>query len=189
MTPKDEPKEESKEPMDEKEDNGDLPVTEKRLATWRRFTLKRGKEFVSKFDTNGIPEDVVKSVLSRVEASTNDDELKAAFDSEPIQKVVRQVDHSEVIEAMRIEMMALKSQPVQPGNTTVVVDTTGKAIETSTKATADIVGAVNAMADRLDKQIVIPAPQVTVNVPEQPIPQVTVNIPEQAVPQVTVNVP
>jgi hypothetical protein len=184
------PKEESVEPKEElpeKEDNGELPVTEKRLATWRRFTLKRGKESVSKFDTNGIPEDVIKSVLARVEASTNEDELKSAFDSESIQK--GQPDSSSVIEAMRIEMMAMKSQPTQPGNTTVVVDTTGKAVETSTKGTADIVNAVQAMADRLDKKIIIPAPQVTVNVPEQPIPQVTINIPEQAVPQVTVNVP
>ena len=142
--------------LPEKEDNGDLPVTEKRLATWRRFTLKRGKELVSKFDTNGIPEDVVKSVLSRVEASTNDDELKAAFDSEPIQKVVRQVDHSEVIEAMRIEMMAMKNVPVSSPQTINVniapSDPTPVKVE-------------NIVAQQ-------EIPQIVVNVPET---QVTVN--------------
>jgi hypothetical protein len=53
------------------------------------------------------------------------------------------------------------------------MDTTGKAVETSTKATADVVNAVNAMANRLDRQIVIPAP--VVNIEAQPAP--IINIP------------
>lgn len=151
MNPKETPKEELS------EETGDLPVTEKRLATWRRFTLKRGRESVSKFDTNGIPEDVVKSVISRVEQSTNEDELKAAFDSEPTPIVVRQVDPSPVIEAMRIEMQALKSAPTQPANINVTIHPSDPTPVTVTNTMPEVKAE---------------PPTVIVNVPET---QVTVN--------------
>jgi hypothetical protein len=97
--------------------------------------------------------------------STNDDELKAAF-------TVEKVDANPILEAMRIEMKHINAQPA-PQSTTVIMDTSGKAVETSTKGTAEVIGAINAMANRLDKQIVIPAPVVNVEAQQAPI----VNVP------------
>lgn len=179
MTPKEEPPKE----MEEEPENEAPDETAKRLATWRRYTLKHGKEKVSKFDTNGIGSELVARILRQVEMSTNDDELKAAF-------TVEKVDANPILEAMRIEMKHINAQVAPSQPTTIIVDTTGKSVETELKAGSDIVNAVNAMADRLDRQIVIPAPVVNVDtkspVINVPAPVVNVTVEKQEPPIVNI---
>ena len=168
MTPKEEPPKE----MEEEEVNEAPDETAKRLATWRRYTLKHGKEKVSKFDTNGINSETVARILRQVETSTNDDELKAAF-------TVEKVDANPILEAMRIEMKHINAQPAQ--STTVIMDTSGKAVETSTKGTADVIGAINEMSRKLDRPaappvVNVPAPVVNVEAPIVNLPAPIVNI-------------
>lgn len=172
---------------EEEEEETDDGLT-KRLAAWRRFTTKRGKESVTKFDTNGMDQSVVDRVIKSVSASTTQEELGAAFDV----KMPKSSEVNTILEAMRIEMSGMRSAPQSGSN--VIIDTTGRHLEEievkNMKRSEDVVSAINVMANRLDKQIVIPAPVVNVSVPETvvniPAPVVNVRVPEQAAPVVNI---
>jgi len=158
MKPKEEPVTEK--PEDETEDAAPEFGKAAEIHRLIKKAIKNiGKEWT--FTSDLIPE--LPELLVKLKACKNKEEINLVFEK-PVH------DYNPILEAMRMEMQSIKSTP---GSTTVIMDTTGKAVETSTKATADVVNAVNAMANRLDRQIVIPAP--VVNIEAQPAP--IINIP------------
>ena len=102
--------------------------------------------------------------------------LKACKNKEEINLVFEKPVYNPILEAMRLEM-----KQTGGSHTTVIMDTTGKAVETSTKTTADVIGAINEMSRKLDRPVAppvvnVPAPIVNVEAPIVNVPAPIVNV-------------
>jgi len=124
-----------------------------------------GKEWT--FTSDLIPD--LPELLTKLKACKNKEEINLVFDK-PVH------DYNPILEAMRLEM-----KQTGGSHTTVIMDTTGKAVETSTKTTADVIGAINEMSRKLDRPVAppvvnVPAPIVNVEAPIVNVPAPIVNV-------------
>jgi hypothetical protein len=158
-----------------------VPQFQDNLNKWMRKACKHVGKDVN-FVCDDIPANIQAQIHSALPACKTEAEIRSAFAiSETVSDfpVFTQPDYSGLIEAMRLEVQAIKYVPSgQSGQSVTIVDTTGKAVEANMveyqKASQNVVDAVNAMSEKIASipapVVNLPAPVVNVTVPEQPAP-------------------
>lgn len=178
-------------PVEIKPEEDVAPLTEEDLsapdmAKWLRKACKHiGRDVLFVSDT--IPAGMQSAIHAGLPACACEADVRSLFGksetvSETIAPAYEAPSYSGILEAMRLEMQAIKHVPSgQTGQSVTIVDTSGKAVEANMmeyqKASQSVVDAVNAMSDKfasIPAPIVnVPAAIVNVTVPEPPAPVIT----------------